>query len=404
MSDGPNRHPKMLPAPHADTVRSSFVDPRDMGIDPNTRVVRSTFVDPRDVGIDPQTGLSMSTNPARRSAQQSRRPARSGPSAGAGPPTGTGSTTETDLSARASPSGGARSTTETDLSAGASPSAAAGPSGAARPQPALPDISTRLPRRKAPTRAGPSGGAQPQPAIPSIVPTRLPLPGRRKRRPEGPPTVERRHIAPHPGLDKPIERSPSVEARGQRRAPASGSAIPPQPAYTIGRPADPSSEWESMLVEQAKEQERILEKTVVEFIRLEKGQPSLDPEYEGMDWGDTFKAASETLEGAMRRIDWCERQLRLLGISTRVPGPDRFRLHRIPSRLHLPARGDRVPPLSAGGDMGAAGGAAGSAGGEAAAGGIVGGAGAGAGAGAGGAWGAWGAAGAGQYPRGATPR
>ena len=174
---------------------------------------------------------------------------------------------------------------------------------------------------------------------------RLPLPGRRKRRPEGPTIVLRPHSAPQLDLGEPIERSPSpsVKARVGRRAPASGLTIPPLPAYTKGRPADPSSRWESMLVEQAQEEEKIFEKTVVEFIRLDKGQPSLDPAYAGMNWGETFKAASATLEGAMRKIEWCERELRGSGVATRLPGPDRFRLHRIPAHLHLPAREFRGP-------------------------------------------------------------
>ncbi|ERF74524.1 hypothetical protein EPUS_03962 [Endocarpon pusillum Z07020] len=351
MPDGRDRCPTILPAPH-----------------PGTR--GSTFVDPRDVGIDPDTGISTNTNahsdptPARRSARQSRRSAKSSPSAGAGPSTEAGSSTRIGLSA------------------GASPPGAAGPSGAARPQPALPDIPRRLHRKKARTRAepspgaGPSGAAEPQPAIPIIIPT--PRPGRRKRRPEGPAIVERPHSVPQPGLDEPIERSPSVKARSQHRAPASGSTTPLLPAYTRGRPADPSSRWESMLVEQAQEEEKILEKTVVEFIRLDKGQPSLDPAYDGLNWGETFNAASATLEHAMRKILYYERELRLLGVSTRSPGPDRFRLHRIPSRLHLPARGDRGPcveyrrPRSPGGDRGAGAGAG-------ADGGIVGGGAAGAG-------------------------
>ncbi len=45
----------------------------------------------------------------------------------------------------------------------------------------------------------------------------------------------------------------------------------------------------------------------------------------------------------MHNIELYEGQLRSLGVATRLPGPGRFRLDRIPAKLNIPGRGVGEP-------------------------------------------------------------
>jgi hypothetical protein len=84
-----------------------------------------------------------------------------------------------------------------------------------------------------------------------------------------------------------------------------------------------------MLVNSILELEQTVEETIKELMRLEKGQPALNPGYRGANWADTHETASQILAGAIHKIESYERELRNLGVVTRLPGPGRFRLDRI---------------------------------------------------------------------------
>lgn len=153
---------------------------------------------------------------------------------------------------------------------------------------------------------------------------------------------------PQPGLPADISMPPHRDNTPTMTGPPLAMMAPSLGAgfgtrYTAGRPADLSDQWEAILVNAVSWEEVVFEQAVEELIRVDRGQPSLDPAYIGMNLGQTYEAASATLQSAMQKIESYEEQLRGLGIATPVPGPRRFRLNRLPPRQNLPGPGGGGP-------------------------------------------------------------
>jgi hypothetical protein len=240
----------------------------------------STFVDPRDIGLHPDTLENLI--PEAYSDQGSPRSTFR--------LNQTSNFTVSDTFARAGLSPGSGPSMEAGRSTGARPSKAA------RSQPSAPNNTSMRPPPSLTTQYGHQSRST---------------------------VVLRPHNVPAPGSAQ--RASPPARAGAANRV-----IVTPEATQTKGRPPNLSDPWEVMLVNSILELEQAVEETIKELIRLEKGQPALNPGYRGTNWADTHEAVSQMLAGAIHKIESYEHELRHLGVVTRLPGPGRFRLDRIP--------------------------------------------------------------------------
>jgi hypothetical protein len=270
MSDLPPRPPRILP--------------RRRLPQQHWDVQGSTFIDPRGVGTHPNT--LQSPIPEAYSDQGN-------------PPSTAGLNQRSTVSGKFAKSG---------LSAGSGPSTEAGPSTGVRP--------SKTPRI--------------QPSAPNNTsmrppPTRTTQHGHQSRSTD----VLRSHCTP--ALGSAERASPPASGGPAGRGGAAKRVIAaPEATHTNGRHSSPSDPWEVMLVNSIMDLEQTVDDSIKELICLKKGQPPRNPRYRGMNWADTYEAASHTLDEAIHKIESYERELRKRGVITRLPGPGRFRLDLIP--------------------------------------------------------------------------